>query len=124
MTTKHCEATTSTTGARCTVPPLSGSRFCFFHDPDRKQERLAASQRGGARGCIAVLPPDAPDVSIQDPIDALKLLDATASQVRRGEIDVKIANCIGNLIGIARQVKEAADLERRINELESLIVNK
>lgn len=44
MTT--CSAITRS-GSRCQARPINGGSFCFFHDPERQQERRAASARGG-----------------------------------------------------------------------------
>ena len=119
METNVCHGTTKT-GSPCDAAPLNNSDFCFFHDPARSEERLAASRRGGLRADKAVLSPDVPDVVLKTAGDVLALIATTASQVRRGEIDTKIANCLAALCIIALRAIENSDLERRLNELESV----
>jgi hypothetical protein len=53
--------------------------------------------------------------------DALALIALTISQVRRGQIDPKIANSVGYLTTIALRAIESSDFERRITELESVM---
>ena len=66
-------------------------------------ERHRARKRGGiARSHrAATLPADAPDHLLTSVADVLSLLEETANAVRRGELETRLANCIGYLGSIA-----------------------
>ena len=73
---------------------------------------------------MATLPADSPDVRIDDGAGVVKLLGQTINQVRRGEIDPRVANAVGYLSNIVLAATAQRDLETRIAELESLVKNR
>jgi len=85
--------------APCGARRLSGSRYCFFHDPKNAKKRRSASRSGGLKNRPVALPLTTPDVPLRDAQDVGRLLDRTINQVLRGEIDAKIANTVGYLGG-------------------------
>ena len=95
-------------GERCRANPLTGSRYCVFHDPQKTEERAAARRAGGvARSHKAVvLPPHTPDRPIEDAADVVDLMSATINQVIRGELDPRIANSVGFLASVALKALE------------------
>ena len=111
-------------GGRCRVRPLSGSKYCFFHDPAKADLRLEASRNGGRRGKMATLISEAPDVAVESAQDVVRLLGETISQVRRGEIDPRIANSVGYLSGIVLKAREQGDIEDRLKLIEEEINSK
>jgi hypothetical protein len=111
-------------GAHCQAASLPGTNFCFFHSPKHAAERRKAQSRGGMANRIATLPADAPDVKIEDGADVVTLLCQTINQVRRGEIDPRVANAVGYLSNIVLAATAQRDLETRIAELESLVRNR
>ena len=108
-------------GDRCEASHVARSKYCYFHDPDLKAERRAAQSAGGQKSKPAVLPSSTPDVKLENADDDLKLLAATINQVRRGEIDPKIANAVGYLVSLRSKVRFDAETERRLAPLESVI---
>lgn len=54
----------------------------------------------------------------------VRLIGETISQVRRGEIDPRIANAIGYLSGVALRAREQGDLEDRMTKLEEEVERK
>jgi hypothetical protein len=70
---------------------------------------------------MKTLPADAPDVKIGDCADVVRLLAETINQVRRGEIDPRVANAVGYLANILLAATGQGELESRIAELESLV---
>jgi hypothetical protein len=97
---------------------VAGSRYCFFHDPDAAAKRKAAQKAGGQGRQIKVLSPSAPDAKLKDARDAVNLLAETINQVRRGEIDPKVANAVGYLTGLLLKALYQTDLEQRVTALE------
>ncbi len=70
---------------------------------------------------MAVLPSSAPDAKLETADDAVKLLADTINQVRRGEIDPKIANAVGHLAGLLMRGLKDSETERRLAALESAV---
>ena len=120
---KTCTAT-ARNGTACRAAALPGSRFCFFHSPKHATARRDAQSRGGLANRMATLPPGAPDVKVEDGAGVVKLLGQTINQVRRGEIDPRVANAVGYLSNIVLAATAQRDLETRIAELESLVKNR
>src|SRR5215510_11615778 len=86
----------SSTGARCNAAPQTGQHFCYFHDPDKQEERLE-SQRAGGRNRRRpepplVIPPGLPRLSLQTPTDIAALFEETINFVRTGEMDLRVAS--------------------------------
>ena len=120
---KSCAATKSN-GTACGAAALPGSQFCFFHDPAKAAARRKAQSAGGLANKMATLPADAPDVKVEDGADVVKLLGATINQVRRGEIDPRVANAVGYLSNIVLSATGQRELENRLAELETLVKNR
>src|SRR4051812_14046837 len=95
-------------GKSCDADAMLEKDVCVFHDPTRQGEGRRARRAGGeARSrSITALPLQTPDHPLQYPHDALALLAETINQVRRGEINVRIANTVGYLTGVLLRVLE------------------
>jgi len=118
--TRQCEGKTAE-GTRCKAAAIAGSRFCFFHDPDRAEERREAQSIGGRQGKIKTLPDDADDVRIESGKDIVGLISATINQVRKGQIDPRVANAVGYLANVLLKAVEQGDVEERLADLESAV---
>jgi len=68
-----------------------------------------------------VLPTTAPDVRLRDARDVVELLAETINQVRRGEIDPKVANAVGYLGALMLRAMETTVTISRIAALEAVI---
>jgi hypothetical protein len=105
-------------GQPCEAPAMPNSTWCYFHAPDRADERDANNKKGGrARSKRAATLPDGEDVVLMDVASVLALLSETVSQVRRGQVDPKIGNCLGYLASIALRSIEGHELTKQIEEL-------
>ena len=107
-------------GSRCQAAALRGSRFCFFHDPDKASERRAAQAYGGSQNRMKTLDADAPDVKVADCHDVVALVSETINQVRKGQIDPRVANAVGYLANVMIKAIEQGELEGRLADLERL----
>jgi hypothetical protein len=87
-------------GIRCQAAALPQSEYCFFHDPTRAAERRAAQSFEGSQNRMKTLAADAPDIKITDCRDVVKLISETINEVRRGQIDPRIANAVGFLASV------------------------
>lgn len=120
-TIKHqCKAKTET-GHPCQAAALPGSGFCFFHDPTKTEERRAAQSFGGSQNRMKTLAADTPDVKVADCRDVVNLISETINQVRKGQVDPRVANAVGYLANILIKAVEQGELEGRLAELEALV---
>lgn len=108
-------------GERCRAHSLVGRSLCFFHDASSAEARTTASSRGGLKKHPAVLPPGTPDFALESSADAAAFLARTTNQLLRGEVDPKIANSAGYLIGLLMKALETNRLEERLTDLETII---
>jgi hypothetical protein len=107
-------------GERCRARPRTGRPFCFAHDPDSRRERDAARRAGGrVRSRRAAVLPGAPDVAFASVADVTGLLAATASQVRRGDLDCRLGNCLCYIAATALKALQQGDLEQRLSAIEA-----
>ena len=65
-----------------------------------------------------------PDISVESCQDVVKLIAETINQVRRGELDPRVANAVGYLANVLIKATEQGDHEKRLEELEALIKNR
>jgi len=117
---KRCNAL-KRNGSQCQAAPLPQSTHCFFHDPCKAAERREAQSSGGRMNRMKTLDAETPNAKIQDCRDALALISDTINQVRKGQIDPRVANSIGYLATIAIRSFERNDFETRVEKLEQVI---
>jgi hypothetical protein len=117
---KTCSAT-KPDQSNCQAVALSGSKFCFFHDPSKGEERREAQAQGGRQNRIKTLEATSPDVKVEDCGDAIALLVQTINQVLKGEIDPRVANSVGFLANILIKAMEQDKTKTRIEQLEELL---
>jgi hypothetical protein len=108
-------------GTDCQAVPLPGSKYCFFHDPAKAEKRREAQSLGGRHNHMRTLDTDAPDMKIETCHDTIPLLSETINQVRKGQIDPRVANAIGYLANVVIKAVEQSDIEKRIEEIEGIV---
>jgi len=108
-------------GMPCRAKTRPGVDYCFFHDPDRAEERAAAREAGGRARKAAVLPEDTPRRPVKTAGDVIDLLSETINQVRTGALDPRVGNCVGYLSGIVLKAAEQGELEERLAALEATV---
>lgn len=108
-------------GSSCKATCLSGEPWCFFHSPNRGDEREEARRRGGrVRNKPAiVLPLETADAPLESVADVVRLVSRTINQVLKGEVDAKIANAAGYLASVMLRALQGSELEQRIADLEA-----
>ena len=117
----HCRHIKSS-GHPCEANVQLGSEFCFFHDPSAATQRKAARRAGGReRTRKLLLLPNTPPKELRTLTDVIGLLGETVDQVRRGELDLRVANCVGYLSGILLSALEKGQIEERVATLESIV---
>lgn len=126
-TGSRCEASPSclgrtADGRACTARPQAGSRYCFFHDPEAAEARLEARRAGGRERSrrLVTLPETESDLRLDTVADVTRLLGDTINRVRKGTLDVRVANTVGYLAGVLLRSLEVGDLEDRLARLEAV----
>jgi hypothetical protein len=118
----QCEATKAN-GDRCKANALPGQNVCMFHCPKLAGARKAGRKAGGRnrRPPIVVLPADTADWPLKTVGDVVEILAATINQTRRGELDVRVANSIGQLSNVLLHALKDGEMEQRIAALEARV---
>ena len=73
----------------CRCRAISGSAFCFFHSPDKQEQRHEAQRNGGlAKKSIPPLP-DAPprEYDVRNPKDIVEVFNRTLNGILNGRIE-------------------------------------
>ncbi len=105
-------------GVCCSSRPMTNRDYCFWHDPDKAEERRRAGKSGGSRGKTKCLPQDTEDFEVNDASTVVRLLERSINQTLRGEIDPKVANAVGYLSNIILRAREQCELDAKITEIE------
>ncbi len=106
-------------GEACQAHTIKESEFCFSHDPNMREEKIAAVSRGGSSPRRNYNP--LPEIKIENVKDVVNLLSVTISEVRAGSVELRVANCIGYLSGHLIKAFEISNLENRLEKLEEII---
>lgn len=107
----------------CKAKALTGDDYCFMHSPRAEKQRKQANSKGGKHSYKETMVSSG-YLSIKKPKDILKLLNSTINEVRTGQLDVKIANCIGYLSSHFLKAHEYTELEQRLEAVEDMVLNK
>lgn len=109
-------------GERCNAKALAQHVFCFSHEPSAAEQKHEAVLKGGQalKRHTHCLPP----VRLETIEDAKGLIAMTINEVRGGEIDIKVANCIGFLTNHFVRAYELSDLQKRIDIVEKALETK
>jgi hypothetical protein len=110
-------------GKQCKANAMKNSEYCFFHSQEHEGELKVAQARGGKANAITVQNP-MPPMTIKSAQDVVLLLEDTINQVRAGELDVKIGNCIGVLSGHLIKALEVTSVTNRIEVIERAILER
>jgi hypothetical protein len=110
-------------GSQCNANPISDSEFCFFHDPKSKEKQKEAQISGGKANKV-VLKEALPVLTINESRDVIMLLIDTINRVRSGEIDIRLANCLGVLSGQLIKAFEMSQISDRVEIVEQKILEK
>jgi hypothetical protein len=96
-------------------PSLSRRRDCYQHDPERAEERKRNASRAGKSGSKEVR-----DLTrrISDVIDAV--LDGSQDR-GRAAVAIQGLNALRSVLELERKIREAEDLEARLEALEEVL---
>jgi len=108
-------------GSKCDADAQTGRDVCVFHDPEQSATVGRARRAGGLKRSrpATVLPPDTPDIALEDASDVSTLITDSINQLRRGQLDPRVANGVGYLASVLLRSLEQGVMDRRIAKLES-----
>jgi len=108
-------------GAKCDADAQTGRQVCVFHDPEQSATVRRARRAGGIKRSrpAAVLPCSTPDIALENASDVSALITDSINQLRRGQLDPRVANGVGYLASVLLRSLEQGVMERRIAKLES-----
>lgn len=105
----------------CQARPMQGSEFCYLHNPSiSEDEKRDARSRGGKENQIVLKTP-LPPLKLTNAKDVIVLLQDTINGVRSGELDVRIANCLGFLTDKLLKAYEVAELNDKVDAMERFL---
>lgn len=107
-------------GHSCGANAQIGRDTCVFHDPAKAEDGRRARRAGGVTRSrpAAVLPPNTPDHPLAKATDVSTLLADSINQLRRGELDARVANAIGYLASVQLRSFEQGKMEERLAKVE------
>jgi hypothetical protein len=110
-------------GSRCGANAQPANNLCVFHDPARAADGLKARRAGGLSRShpAAVLPSDTPDHPLASIKDVSRLLAESINQLRRGQLDPRVANAVGYLAGTLLNALQKGELEERLSKIEAML---
>jgi hypothetical protein len=100
----------------CKAHRITGSDFCFAHDPKRAQTRKEEQKRGGkTRSAPKTLDQT---FALQTIPQVKDMLERVTNASLRGDIDLSRARTAGYLASLILTCLKDYDLEKRMEELE------
>ena len=103
-------------GGRCTVVVGPGRTHCYSHDPRRAEERRRNASRGGkSKGSSEIA-----DLKAQLKKLATGVLSGDVGRAEAAVVN-QILNTRARLIEIERKIREADELEARLEALEDVL---
>ena len=110
-------------GSHCEANAQPANGLCVFHDPARAADGRRARQSGGIHRsrAVAVLPVDTPDHPLGNTQEVSAFLVDSVNQLRRGQLDPRVANAMGYLTSVLLRALEQGPMEERLAKLEDTL---
>ena len=105
--------------ARCKAKCVTGSKFCFRHDPKLAQKALQASKKGGLKRNDYLSNKET--ITLNTTADIQILLGKVINGIWQGKIPTKVGSSIGFLTRCWLDAYEKAELEKRVADLEKRV---
>lgn len=120
---KQCEFIKQN-GEQCGAYAGENSVYCISHNPEMQDVKRAAVQKGGAAENYQKLNLELTPFTIDSPSDVSSAVVQTINELRSGKVPPKIANTIGYLLGIALKAFEVAEIDRKIEAIDRVILER
>jgi len=113
----RCVATTKA-GTPCRSGAVAGSAFCLMHDPTLRDVRTAASRKGGYGKSNAVRAKKAMPPAMTT-AELLQQLSSVFELTLAGVVEPGVGTACGSLARTLVTIRETAEIEARLAELEA-----
>jgi hypothetical protein len=125
ITTTNCKGTTKA-GKPCSANALTGSTYCFAHDPTKAADRAKARSKGGRarHGRTDIKPDEHEQIDQLTPENILRVLGIAVNDCLKLERSLNRSRTLATIAATAIKAIEATELEARLAALESLILDK
>ncbi len=104
-------------GSRCSVSVVTGSSFCYLHDPAMAERRREGAKKGGHNRSTKARA----TAQISEAMSAMDLagwLSLLFKNVVDGRVEPRIGTAAATIARVLLEVKTTTELERRLEELE------
>ncbi len=121
MKSKRCKEVKDD-GTDCNAWAQAEKDYCLMHDPEMEEEHKLICKKGGMtpkRNFNSL-----PEIELKEASDVIALLSDTINKVRTGELDLRVANCIGYLSGHLIKAFEVTQLHQRIELIEKVVLSR
>jgi hypothetical protein len=110
-------------GTRCNANAQPANGLCVFHDSAKASEGRRARRAGGITRsrAAAVLPSGTPDHPLGNTQEVSAFLADSINQLRRGQLDPRVANGMGYLTSVLLRALEQGPLEERMAKIEAAL---
>src|SRR5437879_4174387 len=110
-------------GQRCGADAQHGKEVCVFHDQAKAADGHRARRAGGLNRNrpAAVLSPQTPDHPLRNTQEVSALLGESINQVRRGQLDPRVANAVGYLASILLNALDQGLVEERLSRVDATL---
>ncbi len=107
-------------GERCKIEAIPHEEWCWSHHPDYEEQRRRRATKGGKRGGRG-----RPLVAAAEVADQVQDLSDKILAGELGRADAAVCGQLLNVklraLEVGRKLREAEDLEQRMEELEALV---
>ena len=104
-------------GEQCGANAMKNSDYCFTHNPEVEEEKQLARVKGGQNNAL-VVGEIIEEYPIRTSEDVIKLMEDTINLVKRGTLDIRVANTIGYLAGVSQKSIKDKEVEQRLKTIE------
>ncbi len=104
----------------CTAYSTNDSTSCFRHNPDKKQQQLLASTKGGQNRTLQGS--WGPKVTLNSAQDIQTFLGDVINGVWTGEVPVPVGTSMGFLAKCWLEAHNAAEIDTRLEALEKRVI--
>lgn len=108
----------------CGAYAVQNSQYCINHEESMKETKHNAVAKGGSSDSYQKLNLNLPPLTIDNPSDVTSAVVQTINELRSGTVPPKIANTIGYLLGIALKAFEVAEIDRKIEAIDRIILER
>lgn len=106
---------------QCQANSMVNSDYCYLHNPNITKEEKQLIQSQGGKANIIKIDEELPEIEIKSTNDVVKLLEDTVNRVRKGQIDIRIANTLAYIAGHLIKALEITDVGKRLERFERVI---